>query len=148
MGMHFYWCCDQFRQKQFHVHWKQVKHIFSDNPYKHNSTKHQISFWPTYVHNTIQKHTKIYLNYQKYEQHCKDVLKYIVRQLFSKRWIKNIQLHQCPLHPGWTNQVILYDNLSIFLNQTDQTHQLEPTASFECSIFENKKYAVRHKLTL
>ena len=44
---------------------------------KHNSTVRQISFRPTYVLNTIQKQTKIYLNYQNYQRHYKGVFKNI-----------------------------------------------------------------------
>ena len=32
MDMGFYWLRDRFRQKQFHVHWKQGKHNLADYP--------------------------------------------------------------------------------------------------------------------
>ena len=55
MDMRFYCLRDQFRQKQFHVHWKQGKQNLANYPSKHHSTKHHISVRPTYVLNTIKK---------------------------------------------------------------------------------------------
>ena len=66
----FYCLRDRFQQKQFHVHWKQVKNNLADYPSKHHSTQHHISVRPTYVLNTIKK---IYLNDQNYQRHCKRI---------------------------------------------------------------------------
>ena len=57
--MHFYWICDQFRQKN-HVNWENNNDL-ANYLSKHYPTQHQISVLPTYVPNTIKKQAKTLL---------------------------------------------------------------------------------------
>ena len=132
MDMRFYWLCDTYRQKQFHVHWKQVKHNLANYPSKHHSTKYHISVQPTYVLNTTQKQTK---NLFKQPTTLQEFV-----QTHLPPTVKQPLDYKSPMPPVTVASVLnqqrqLTRHLSNFLKQTVQTRHLEPTALLEQSLF-------------
>ena len=150
------WTCDftgfviNVDKKQFHIHWKQVKHNLAAYPSKHHSTQRHILVRPTYVLITIHKRTKNLFKWPKLPTTLQWCVHIYLPLTIEKPSVYKSSMSSVSIKSVLKQRRHLHISILSFTKQTVHTQFLEPTTYFECkplNLSKTNKYAVIQKLT-